>query len=189
MDHHHDIIRSKNKPHVFNPPPLSHSLSSLSKTSKFDHISLNHQYHHPHNHHQYPRQHQQHADLRTLSSSPVLSTPNSSTPVLQMMHPPIPTFDLISHKPPSSSHYQTPFRPNVSPPSPPPPPLSNHLTMPLPNPGRAHRFCQSCDHVRFHFPILVPQLQIFTSFRASNLSKPLITVCTPLFFSRIVYPV
>lgn len=78
-------------------------------------------------------------------------------PVLEPLHPPIPNFSAISQgapRPNSTSH------PNGDPPG----GIIYNIALPLPNPGRAHRFCQACDHV-------------------SKLSNPFIFPSTPYFFS------
>lgn len=61
-------------------------------------------------------------------------------PVLEPLHPPIPNFSAIS---------QGASRPNSTPhpTGDPPGGIIYNIALPLPNPGRAHRFCQACDHV------------------------------------------
>lgn len=76
---------------------------------------------------------------------PPTSDPQAA--VLEPLHPPIPNFSAISQGAP---------RPNTIPHS-----STEHqggmmynIALPLPNPGRAHRFCQACDHVRLCIHLL-----------------------------------
>lgn len=77
------------------------------------------------------------------------STPTSTTPILQPLHPPIPNFSAISQapqlRPQNSISHTLPSEPNH------PATGIYSIALPLPNPGRAHRFCQACDHVRTQF--------------------------------------
>lgn len=73
------------------------------------------------------------------------STPTSTTPILQPLHPPIPNFSAISQapqlRPQNSLSHTLPSEQNH------PATGIYSIALPLPNPGRAHRFCQACDHV------------------------------------------
>lgn len=65
---------------------------------------------------------------------------NDTPPVLEPLHPPIPNFAQITQVPPRPT--STPHS-NLDPSA----GMVCHVAPPLPNPGRAHRFCQACDHV------------------------------------------
>lgn len=67
----------------------------------------------------------------------------AQTPALEPLHPPIPSI------PNFSAISQGITRPTSMPSSTADPPtgFNYSIALPLPNPGRAHRFCQACDHV------------------------------------------
>lgn len=91
------------------------------------------------------------AAAAAAAAAAVTSNPlSSSAPVLQTMHPPIPNFAAIAH-PPSSRQAVISHSPNLTDRHHPNTPIYN-IALPLPNPGRAHRFCQACDHVRRIIP-------------------------------------
>lgn len=94
------------------------------------------------------------AAAAAAAAAAVTSTPLSSTaPVLQTMHPPIPNFAAIAHATSSRHQGVIPHSSNLTDRHHSNTPIYN-IALPLPNPGRAHRFCQACDHVRYITPTL-----------------------------------
>lgn len=109
---------------------------------------------------------------------------DAQAPVLETLHPPIPNFSAIS---------QGTTRPNSmpAPAAETPSGLIYNVALPLPNPGRAHRFCQACDHVRkipagnlrhrHHYPSctnpLDPILSHFGSIQINHVRRKLCTNC------------
>lgn len=74
------------------------------------------------------------------------SSADVASVALEPLHPPIPNFSAISQAAPKPHPvgYGS-SEPQGS--------MVYNIALPLPNPGRAHRFCQACDHVSLHAPV------------------------------------
>lgn len=90
-------------------------------------------------------------------SNVMLPTSAESAPLLQPLHPPIPNFSALSQGAPRQNAVPAPA-------TEPPNNMVYNIALPLPNPGRAHRFCQACDHVRcWTSPLPFPTISISLS--------------------------
>lgn len=85
------------------------------------------------------------------------TTDPQAAAVLEPLHPPIPNFSAISQGAPRPN--SIPHSTNEHPGG-----VVYNIALPLPNPGRAHRFCQACDHVRFCIVLLLDPLSFLSTF-------------------------